>query len=208
MVVYVYDSESRSTGTCSGVYCKGCRYGSQCHRLRASDPANEHLVATESGHPLPDAAPFQQPSDSEFLSAVSDFWFHSLWTAKHLRLGELWWAKAGCDWRLKGLLQQMIEWHAHAVRGPQHDTWMRGRFLEEWADPRAVARLPLVFAHYDRQDIARALWETMELFRQLALETAQYWRYEYPLSGDQAVTDLVRQLLVGIYCGNCPGEPS
>jgi hypothetical protein len=24
---------------------------------------------------------------------VSDFWYHALWSAKHLRQGELWWAK-------------------------------------------------------------------------------------------------------------------
>jgi aminoglycoside 6-adenylyltransferase len=148
--------------------------------------------------PLLDAAPFLQPSQAEFVSAVSDFWYHSLWSAKHLRRGELWWAKAGCDGRLKSLLQQMIEWHAHAMRGATHDTWMRGRFLEEWADPRAVEQLSSVFAHYDRQDIARALWATMELFRWLAVETAKRWQYIYPASSDQAVTDLVRQLLAGM----------
>jgi aminoglycoside 6-adenylyltransferase len=126
--------------------------------------------------PIPNAAPFQQPSQAEFVSAVSDFFYHSLWSAKHLRRGELWWAKAGCDRRLKSLLQQMLEWHAHAVRGATHDTWMRGRFLEEWADPRAVARLSTAFANYDRQDIARALWATMELFRWLAVETAERWQ--------------------------------
>jgi len=148
--------------------------------------------------PLPDAATFHQPSQAEFLSAVSDFWYHSLWSAKHLRRGELWWAKAGCDWKLKGLLQQLLEWHAHAMRGATHDTWMRGRFLEEWADPRAVAQLSTVFAHYDRQDIACALWATMELFRWLAVETAEHWQYVYPASSDQAVSDLVRQLLAGM----------
>jgi aminoglycoside 6-adenylyltransferase len=58
--------------------------------------------------PLPDAPPFRQPSDAEFLGAVSDFWYHSLWSAKHLRRGELWWAKAGCDGRLKALLQTLF----------------------------------------------------------------------------------------------------
>ena len=145
--------------------------------------------------PIPDAAPFQRPSSTEFAGVISDFWYHSLWSAKHLRRGELWWAKSGCDWKLKGLLQRMLEWHAHAVRGPAHDTWMRGRFLEEWADGRAVAQLAGAFAHYDRQDIARALWATMELFRWLAAETAERWQYAYPVASDRAVTDLVRQLL-------------
>jgi aminoglycoside 6-adenylyltransferase len=99
---------------------------------------------------------------------------------------------------LKELLRRMLEWHARAVNGPDHDTWMRGRFLEEWADPRAVAQLPEVFAHYDRQDIARALRATMELFRWLAVETAQRWGYLYPTAGEQAATELVGKLLSGM----------
>jgi aminoglycoside 6-adenylyltransferase len=145
--------------------------------------------------PLPATAPFQQPCEAAFQYVISDFWYHSLWSAKHLRRGELWWAKAGADGKLKSLLQQMFEWHAHATCGTQHDTWMRGRFLEEWADPRAVTQLAGVFAHYDRDDIARALWATMELFRWLAQETAEHWQYTYPADGDRAVTVLTAQLL-------------
>ena len=72
---------------------------------------------------------------------------------------------------------------------------MRGRFLEEWADPRAVKELPNIFAHYDRQDINHALLATMDLFRWLAVETAQRWGYLYPESGAQSATALVKQLL-------------
>jgi aminoglycoside 6-adenylyltransferase len=158
----------------------------------------DNLLATILRLPIPDAVPFHQPSQAEFVSAVSDFWYHSLWSAKHLRRGELWWAKAGCDWKLKGLLLQLLEWHARAAQGATHDAWMRGRFLEEWADPRAVAQLSTVFAHYDRQDIARALWATMELFRWLAVETAERWQFVDPASSDQAVSDVVRQLLAGM----------
>jgi aminoglycoside 6-adenylyltransferase len=161
----------------------------------------DHLLANILRQPIPNIAPFHQPSNAEFASAVSDFWYHSLWSAKHLRRGELWWAKAGCDGKLKGLLQQMLEWHAHAGHGAAHDTWMRGRFLEEWADPRAVAQLANVFAHYDPQDIARALWATMELFRRLVTETAERWQYTYPASGDQGVADLVGQLLAEMNAG-------
>jgi aminoglycoside 6-adenylyltransferase len=115
--------------------------------------------------PFPGAPLFQSPTESEFLNVVNDFWYHTVWTAKHLRRGELWWAKSGCDDRLKTLLRQVLEWHAHAMKGPGYDTWMRGRFLEEWADPRAVKELPTIFAHYDQQDIAHAMLSTMDLFR-------------------------------------------
>ncbi|HLE29737.1 MAG TPA: aminoglycoside 6-adenylyltransferase [Anaerolineales bacterium] len=55
-----------------------------------------------------------------------------------------------------------------------------------------------MFAHYDRKDIARALWATMALFRWTAMETVQRWQYAYPASSDQAVTNLVEQLLAGM----------
>jgi len=34
------------------------------------------------------------PEESEFLNRMNDFWYHTAWTAKHLRRGELWRAKS------------------------------------------------------------------------------------------------------------------
>lgn len=144
---------------------------------------------------LPETPSFHPPSETAFLNAVHDFWYHSLWTIRHLRRGELWWAKSGCDGRLKALLHQMLEWHAQARGGPATDTWMRGRFLEEWADPRAVAQLRHTFAHYDAADIARALLATMDLFRWLAPEVAEAWRFPYPALAEQETTRIVQELI-------------
>lgn len=146
---------------------------------------------------LPDPQPVSPPPQSEYLQLVNDFWYHSVWTAKHLRRGELWWAKSGCDSYLKGLLRQMLEWHARATRGPQVDTWMRGRFLEEWADPRAVQALGEAFAHYDEQDVWRALFATIDLFRWLEAETAERLGYPPLELGEQRASQLVQKLYAG-----------
>ena len=71
-------------------------------------------------------------------------------------------------WRLLALL----EWHARAV-DPSVDTWHNGRFLERWADAGALAALERAYAHYDLRDVARALWETIDLFQGLEVETAR-----------------------------------
>ena len=135
--------------------------------------------------PLPETTLFQKPSEAEFVNAVSDFWYHTLWSVKHLRRGELWWAKSCVDMYLKGHLQRMLECHARAAKGDQFDTWLRGRFLEEWADPRAVEQLRGVFAQYAAPDVARALRATMELYRWLEDETAARWSYTCPLEGER-----------------------
>lgn len=152
-------------------------------------------LAQALAKPVPLAAPFAQPSAGEFGNVVSDFWYHAQWSAKHLRRGELWWAKSGSDWHMKALLQQMLEWHAHATQAAGYDTWMRGRFLEEWADPRAVAQLSHCFAHFDAADIASALQATLSLFDWLAAETAQAWGYTYPLAGIAPTLALTQELL-------------
>jgi aminoglycoside 6-adenylyltransferase len=149
------------------------------------------------GNAKPETARMPLPEESEFLNRVNDFWYHTVWTAKHLRRGELWWANSCCDMYLKELLRQMMEWHARATRGAGTDTWMRGRFLEEWADPKAVAALPKVFARYEAEDIWQALQATMDVFHGLAAETAGLLKYPYPADGEEKVRGLVMELNAG-----------
>ncbi len=74
---------------------------------------------------------------------------------------------------------------------------LRGRFLEEWADPRAVAELPRAFAHYDSDDVWRALLVTMDLFRWASLETAERLHFTYPTAGTEHAAELVLQIYAG-----------
>ena len=90
----------------------------------------------------------------------------------------------------------MLEWHAHATRGEGFDTWLRGRFLEEWADPRAVTQLSTAFAHYDASDISRALQATMDLYRWLEDETCARWGYTIPVDGERQAIDITMRLLL------------
>jgi aminoglycoside 6-adenylyltransferase len=137
------------------------------------------------------------PVESEFLGLVNDYWYHAVWTAKHLRRGELWWANSCCDMRLANLLRRMMEWHARAKRGPKVDTWMRGRFLEEWADPKAVTALRSTFAHYDEEDVWRALRASMDLFHDLGAETAALLHFSYPAQGEEKARELVEAMYSG-----------
>ena len=89
----------------------------------------------------------------------------------------------------------MIEWHARATHGWEYDTWFKGRYLEEWADPRALEALRDAFSQYDYDYIRRALFATMNLFRWLAMETAEKLGYPYPTEADNRVTEWLRSHL-------------
>jgi aminoglycoside 6-adenylyltransferase len=152
-------------------------------------------LATSLELPLGEPPAPQPPTQDRFLNLVNDFWYHAVWVAKKLRRGELWTARLCCDSYMKRLVLTMIEWHTGAASGWSGDTWHNGRFLEQWADPRAVEGLRTAFAHYDAADVRRALLATIDLFRWLATETAGQLGYPYPASADEHVTALVRDYL-------------
>jgi aminoglycoside 6-adenylyltransferase len=112
------------------------------------------------------------PTQRELTELASDFWYHALWTAKKLRRGEVFTAIQCLDCHMKGRLVTLVGWHARTL-DPAADTWHGGRFLERWADPGVLAALEKAYAHYDLRDIARALWETIDLWQGLEEETAR-----------------------------------
>jgi molybdopterin-guanine dinucleotide biosynthesis protein A len=112
------------------------------------------------------------PSQHELTELASDFWYHALWTAKKLRRGEVFTAIDCLDGYLKARSVTLMAWHARAV-SPDADTWHGGRFLERWADPGALAALEAAYARYDLRDVARGLWESIDLFQGLEEETAR-----------------------------------
>jgi aminoglycoside 6-adenylyltransferase len=156
------------------------RDGEIAGMLSAVPPPPASGAARDVG--APDAAALDQ--------VASDFWYHAVWTAKHLRRGELWWAKGGCDGRLKELLQVALEWDA-AAHGRDH--WFRGRYLEEWADPAVVRDLGRAFARYDEDEIWAALGVTMDLFSRVARQLAETQALPYPALSEQRARELVHR---------------
>ena len=133
------------------------------------------------------------PSAAEYGATVDTFWYAAIYVAKQLCREDLWLVKVRHG-NLLELLMRIIEWHAHAVYGPERDTWHMGRFAREWADPRAVQALNGVFAHFDAADSWRALFATLDTFRWLAQETAGRLGFDYPQRTDTRVTQLIQQM--------------
>lgn len=128
------------------------------------------------------------PCQKEFLQVVNDFLYHCVWTVKHIKRGELWWALTCLDCRLATLQLRMTEWQARATHGKDYDTWFRGRFLENWADPKVIAGLKNAYGHYDRNDASKALTGSLKLFRQTATTAAKKLTLQYPTEADKKIT--------------------
>jgi aminoglycoside 6-adenylyltransferase len=147
-------------------------------RLMGATPTIAAQAAT-----LPDAAAFEQ--------LASDFWYHAVWTAKHLRRGELWWAKLACDVHMKELLRRLLEWDAAAAG---RDPWFRGRFFEEWAAPVSLEGLRTAFARYDEDEVWAALAATMDIFGDASRRTAAALGMSFAPVAEEHARALVEQL--------------
>lgn len=144
----------------------------------------------EPGSPV--SAPL--PTAAEFAATLNELWLYAWRVARSLRRGALWVAKAECDGYLKRRMLTLLEWHALAVHGPEHDTWHDGRFLDDWADPRALAGLPATFGSYDIADQWRALFATLDLSHWLAQDIAARREFVYPAETRTRVIELIRRM--------------
>lgn len=134
------------------------------------------------------------PNQEEFINLLNDFWFHTVWTAKKLRRGELLQAKSTCDEYLKHLLIELIKWQTYCKKGQNYDTWHDYRFFERWVDPAVLAKMQNIYAHYEIDDIWQALFSTMNLFKDLSSETALLLDYKYPIDAADYATEYVNYL--------------
>ncbi len=150
-------------------------------------------LAAQMPAPTFAAPPLDRPTEEAFAQAVNAFWYYAHQIAKLIRRRDLWNVKTR-DAHLKEHLLQVMEWHARATRGWEHDTWHSGRFLSEWADTETWAALQHSFARFNVADSWRALLSTMSLFRRLATETAAHLDYHYPHPLDEQITSFVHAL--------------
>jgi len=117
-------------------------------------------------------------SENEYINLVNDFCFHVVWASKKILRGELWTAKMCIDAYLKNHLLKLIE--AYTISKYKTDVWHDGRFLDRWADDSIKKVLTKCFAHYEKDDMISALYETYKLFSRLSKETAEICGYIFP----------------------------
>ncbi len=135
-------------------------------------------------------------SEDTFINTVNDFWYHAIWTTKKLLRKELWSAKFCVDSYMKWKLLWMIEQYEYVKHGQSYNTWYGGRFIDSWADAEITDRLCKTFAHYENTDMISSLFETMNLFRDLAIQVAEGYEFDYPLHADEYATNWVRKKLI------------
>ena len=139
--------------------------------------------------------PDTPPSLSEYQNLVGDFQFHTVWTIKKLLRGELLTAKSCCDSYMKELLLRMAMWGARSRTNGDPFPYYGSRYFERWAEPWLRRGLANAYAHYDADDLIRALDSTSRLFSRIARETGEALGYEYPARYEEHSRRIVTELM-------------
>lgn len=148
-------------------------------------------VAPPTAPQAPEGPPL---SIEELRNDVESFRSALVWTAKHLRRGELWYTRRKkVDRLLPHLLQRMLAAHAWATARAR--TSPDGQHLEAWADPRARAALAQVFPRHDLDALARSLLHVMKLYRWLIHETAEALAVPLTRPTDERIHDWVESCI-------------
>ncbi len=132
-------------------------------------------------------------SEAEFCNLVNDFWFHTVWASKKILRGEIWVAKMCIDAYLKNHLLSVMEYNRYI--SDKEDVWHCGRFLEKWVGDENLSALKNCFAHYDKYDIIKALFNTAELFSENAHAISESCGYNYPEKAEDYAAKLLKEYL-------------
>jgi aminoglycoside 6-adenylyltransferase len=135
--------------------------------------------------------PAEPPSAEKFAHIINGFLVESVTTAKFIGRGDYWRAQHWFAHDLRPRMLTLVEWHAHGK-----DTWYEGRYLEQWADPRALTVLNQSFTSTDRAPMIRAMRNMLSLFRTLGEETAARHGLTYPTAAHEKVVALIGSIFV------------
>jgi aminoglycoside 6-adenylyltransferase len=136
-----------------------------------------------------------RPTNEVYQLLINDFFTDAPYMAKCLLRGELLPAKWCLDFDMKHVhLRPMLEWRMGVEHNWSLPTGSLGKGLKKRLPPEIWSQLENTYAGADVSDNWEALFRTMTLFRQVAMEVGTGLGYTYPLELDQRVTVFVQKM--------------
>jgi aminoglycoside 6-adenylyltransferase len=135
------------------------------------------------------------PSEETFQRWVEEFLSDAPYVAKCLWRDDLLPAKWCLDYDMKHVyLRPLLEWRLELDHGWSVKTGALGKGLKKRLPPAIWSQLESSYAGGGIEENWDALFKTMALFRQVAIEVAERLGYAYPLDLDQRVTTYVQNM--------------
>ena len=129
-----------------------------------------------------------RPTAKAYRTVIDDFFNDALYVAKYLWRDDLLPAKYSLDNVMKlECLRQMLEWRMEIAQGWSVKPGANGRGLKRHVEPAIWAALERTYVGAGRAENWDALFQTIELFRSVAVEVGDQLGYAYPYDMEQRV---------------------
>lgn len=130
----------------------------------------------------------KRPSAAFYADCCNEFWWVSTYVAKGLWRQEITYAMDHLNMYVRPMLIKMLEWKVGIDTGFSLSTGKNGKYLEKYMTKQSWLSLMSTYPGGTYEEVWRALFDTLELFRNTAKEVAELLNYEYPLDDDKKVT--------------------
>jgi aminoglycoside 6-adenylyltransferase len=128
------------------------------------------------------------PAEAEYREVIETFYSESTYVAKNLRRDELIMMKYNLDYVMKfELLRKMLEWRMEIDHGWSLKTGAYGKGLKKHISPKVWAKLENTYVGPGEEENWAALFRTIDLFRQVAVEVGDRLGYDFPHDLDRRV---------------------
>ena len=143
--------------------------------------------------PLPPASDasyiVQKPSARSFEDCCNEFWYTNAGLAKGLWRGETVLVKELFNTVIRGALMQMMDWYI----GCHHDFAVNpgkfGKFYPQYLEPEVYKKFLDTYSDAEMENIWRAVYATMDVFRNSAIYIAEKLNYTYHADWDKNVSE-------------------
>jgi aminoglycoside 6-adenylyltransferase len=155
--------------------------------------ADRHGLAERLPPPSIMAYVPRPPSEPEYRAVVEEFWWESLYVAKHVGRGELLPARYSLETILRyRCLVPMLEWYVQISRQWEQNVGVRGTGLRWLVEPEERELLDATYAGETLRSHGDALDAMIELFTHAARAVARDLGFHYP-----GVVDHETRMLLG-----------
>ncbi len=131
----------------------------------------------------------QEPSEKAFQDCCNEFWWLVPYVVKGLHRAEITYAKAIFEGSFRNMLMQMLEWYMGSKTNFKLSFGKHGRNIKDHLPPELWKRLMATYPDSDAQNIWKALFLAIELFREMALFVAEDLQFEYNIEEDENVIE-------------------
>jgi aminoglycoside 6-adenylyltransferase len=122
----------------------------------------------------------KKPTEEEFLTLVSDFFWDSVYVPKYLWRGSLFYAKFMFASLQFEYFEKIIGWYIGSQNNWNVNTGAHGKYFEKYLDKKTWEEIRQTFAGAGIEENWIAFFKLFELFTQFAKDVARKLDYQYP----------------------------